>query len=67
MTRIDRLETEKSLVSNLMRDPQLISKLKLTPEMFENEHTRKFIEYVLDVGKVDVNEIYYKCRNDKEF
>lgn len=67
MTRIDRLETEKSLVSNLMRDPQLISKLKLTPEMFENEHTRKFIEYVLEAGKVDVNEIYYKCRNDKDF
>ncbi|UEX89711.1 DnaB helicase C-terminal domain-containing protein [Staphylococcus ratti] len=50
-----------------MRDPQLISKLKLSPEMFEDENARKFIEYVLDVGKVDLNEIYFKCRNDEDF
>ncbi|NHM91243.1 DnaB-like helicase C-terminal domain-containing protein, partial [Staphylococcus sp. 10602379] len=67
MTRIDRYTTEKSLISNLMRNPQLISKLKLKPEMFESEDAKKFIEYVLDKGKVDLNDIYYKCRNDKDF
>ena len=35
--------------------------------MFEDANTRKFIEFVLDKGKVDVNEIYYKSREDSEF
>lgn len=35
--------------------------------MFEDTNTRKFIEFVLDKGKVDVNEIYYKSREDSEF
>lgn len=35
--------------------------------MFEDANTRKFIEFVLDKGRVDVNEIYYKSREDSEF
>lgn len=50
-----------------MRNPKLLSKLRLKPYMFEDANTRKFIEFVLDKGKVDVNEIYYKSREDSEF
>ena len=67
MTKLDVLSTEHSIVSNLMRNPKLLSKLRLKPYMFEDANTRKFIEFVLDKGKVDVNEIYYKSREDSEF
>ena len=67
MTKLDVLSTENSIVSNLMRNPKLLSKLRLKPYMFEDANTRKFIEFVLDKGKVDVNEIYYKTREDSEF
>lgn len=67
MTKLDVLSTENSIVSNLMRNPKLLSKLRLKPYMFEDANTRKFIEFVLDKGKVDVNEIYYKSREDSEF
>ncbi|WP_049438193.1 DnaB helicase C-terminal domain-containing protein [Staphylococcus hominis] len=67
MTKLDVLSTEHSIVSNLMRNPNLLSKLKLKPEMFTDINAQKFIQHVLDKGKVDVNEIYYKSREDVEF
>lgn len=66
-TNIDVLNTEESIVSNLMRHPNLIGKLKLTPDMFQDEGIKTFIQYIYDAGKVDVNQIYYKSREDKQF
>lgn len=67
MTKLDVLSTEHSIVSNLMRNPNLLSKLKLKPQMFTDINAQKFVQHVLDKGKVDVNEIYYKSREDIEF
>ncbi|WP_326492631.1 DnaB helicase C-terminal domain-containing protein [Staphylococcus pettenkoferi] len=67
MNNIDVLSTEESIVSNLLKTPELLGKLRLKPEMFENEDIKKFITYVIEQGKVDVNEIYYKSRKDKTF
>ncbi len=67
MKKIDVLTTEHSIISNLMHNPKLLSKLRLKSYMFQDANTRKFIEFVLDKGKVDVNEIYYKSREDSEF
>ncbi|WP_238615138.1 DnaB helicase C-terminal domain-containing protein [Staphylococcus felis] len=67
MKQIDVLTTEESIISNLMRNPTLLSKLKLKPEMFQDIEARQFINYILEAGKVDVNKIYYKSREDNEF
>nr|WP_240624858.1 DnaB helicase C-terminal domain-containing protein [Staphylococcus pettenkoferi] len=67
MNNIDVLSTEESIVSNLLKTPELLGKLRLKPEMFETEDIKKFITYVIEQGKVDVNEIYYKSRKDKSF
>ena len=67
MKNIDVLSTEHAIVSNLMNYPKLLSKLKLKPVMFTDVTAQKFIEYVLEQGKVDVNDIYYKSREDAEF
>lgn len=67
MKNIDVLSTEHAIVSNLMNYPKLLSKLKLKPVMFTDVTAQKFIEYVLEQGKVDVNEMYYKSREDAEF
>lgn len=67
MNNIDVLSTEESIVSNLLQTPDLLGKLKVKPEMFENEGVKKFITYVIEQGKVDVNQIYFKSRKDKSF
>ena len=67
MTNINVLSTEEAIVSNLMRNPDLLGKLKLKPQMFTDDKIRGFIQYVMDNGKVDVNQIYYKSREDKNF
>ena len=67
MNNIDVLSTEESIVSNLLQTPDLLVKLKVKPEMFENEGIKKFITYVIEQGKVDVNRIYFKSRKDKSF
>ena len=67
MTNINVLGTEEAIVSNLMRNPDLLGKLKLKPQMFTDDKIQGFIQYVMDNGKVDVNQIYYKSREDKNF
>ncbi|WP_210123996.1 DnaB helicase C-terminal domain-containing protein [Staphylococcus sp. GDY8P95P] len=67
MTNINVLSTEEAIVSNLMRNPDLLGKLKLKPQMFTDDKIQGFIQYVMDNGKVDVNQIYYKSREDKKF
>ncbi|WP_245392923.1 DnaB helicase C-terminal domain-containing protein [Staphylococcus coagulans] len=67
MANIDVLTTEEAIVANLMRNPDLFSKFKLKPEMFQDADLQTFIAYVLETGKVDVNAIYYKSREDKNF
>lgn len=64
---IDRLSTEESILCNLMKHPDLLSKFKLSPDMFLDEDIKKIIEYIREVGKVNPNEIYFKCRDDKDF
>ena len=67
MNNINVLGTEEAIVSNLMRNPDLLGKLKLKPQMFTDDKIQGFIQYVMDNGKVDVNQIYYKSREDKNF
>lgn len=67
MSNINVLTTEESIVSNLMRNPDLLGKLKMKPEMFSDNDIRNFIQFVMDKGKVDATEIYYKSREDKNF
>ena len=67
MTNINVLNTEEAIVSNLMRNPDLLGKLKLKPQMFNDDKIQGFIQYVMDSGKVDVNQIYYKSRENKNF
>ncbi|XP_021108268.1 uncharacterized protein LOC110347608 [Heterocephalus glaber] len=35
--------------------------------MFQDEHFKEFMNYILDQGKVDLNEIYLKSVKDKSF
>ncbi|AKS69274.1 damage-inducible protein [Staphylococcus schleiferi] len=64
---IDRLSTEEAILCNLLKHPDLYPKFKLKSEMFVDEDIKQIIGYVREVGKVDVNDIYFKCRNDKDF
>lgn len=64
---INRLSTEESILCNLMKHPDLFANLKLKAHMFVDEDIKKVISYILEVGKVNPNEIYFKCRDDQDF
>ncbi|MEM5615034.1 hypothetical protein AAHB43_15000 [Staphylococcus pseudintermedius] len=64
---IDRLSTEEAILANLMKNPDLFPKFKLRSDMFVDEDIRKIIEFIKDAGVVNPNEIYFKCRDDKDF
>ncbi len=67
MMSIDVLSTEESIYLTSCVIQKLLGKFRLKPEMFTDEKLRVFIEYVLEQGKVDVNQIYFKSRDDNEF
>ncbi|UXR79035.1 DnaB helicase C-terminal domain-containing protein [Staphylococcus sp. IVB6227] len=64
---IDRLSTEESILCNLMKHPDLYAKFKLKAYMFVDEDVKAIISYIIEVGKVNPNEIYFKCRDEKGF
>lgn len=63
----EQYEIESTVIASLLQKPDLLEKLRVKPYMFQNEHFKGFMEYVLDQGKVDLNEIYLKSIKDKEF
>ena len=60
-------EIESTVIASLLQKPDLLEKLRIKPYMFQDEHFKGFMEYILDQGKVDLNEIYLKSIKDKEF
>ena len=63
----EQYEIESTVIASLLQKPDLLEKLRVKPYMFQDEHFKRFMEYVLDQGKVDLNEIYLKSIKDKEF
>ena len=63
----ERYEIESTIIASLLKKPELLEKLRVKSGMFKNEKLRGFIDYVLEIGKVDHNEIYLKTTKDKEF
>lgn len=63
----ERYEIESTIIASLLKKPELLEKLRVKSEMFKNEKLRGFIDYVLEIGKVDHNEIYLKTTKNKEF
>ena len=63
----EQYEIESTVIASLLQKPDLLEKLRVKPYMFQDEHFKGFVEYVLDQGKVDLNEIYLKSIKDKEF
>lgn len=60
-------EIESTVIASLLQKPDLLEKLRVKPYMFQDERFKGFMEYILDQGKVDLNEIYLKSIKDKEF
>src|SRR5699024_5298529 len=67
MTNLNVLSTEEAIVSNLMRNPDLLGKLKLKPQMFTDDKIQEFIQYVMYNRKINVKQIDYKSREVKNF
>lgn len=63
----EQYEIESTVIASLLKKPDLLEKLRIKPYMFQDEYFKGFMEYILDQGKVDLNEIYLKSIKDKEF
>lgn len=67
MSNLNVISIEETVIANLLQHNDLLSKLALKPEMFSSESCRKFIEYVMEIGSVDVNRLYHKSLQDHNF
>lgn len=63
----EQYEIESTVIASLLKKPELLEKLRVKPYMFQDEQFKGFLEYILNQGKVDLNEIYLKSIKDKTF
>lgn len=63
----EQYEIESTVIASLLKKPELLEKLRVKPYMFQNEYFRTFLDYILEQGKIDLNEIYLKSAKDKTF
>lgn len=63
----ERRDVESTIISSLLKKPELIEKLRVKPYMFYYDDFRRFMEYVFEVGKVDHQEIFLETSKNKNF
>lgn len=63
----EQAEFEQMIIGCLLQKPDLLAKLKVKPYMFLYEPNRKVLEFILETGKVDLNEIYIQSTKDNSF
>lgn len=63
----ERRDIESTIISSLLKKPELIEKLRVRPYMFYYDDFRVFMEYVFEVGKVDHQEIFLETSKNKNF
>ena len=63
----ERRDIESTIISSLLKKPELIEKLRVRPYMFYYDDFRVFMEYVCEVGKVDHQEIFLETSKNKNF
>lgn len=67
MNKVFNLTTDESILANILQNHDLLEKLKVKPEMFQDKMVASVIDYLLAEGKVDLKELYYKARNTDNF
>ncbi|WP_426429103.1 DnaB helicase C-terminal domain-containing protein [Staphylococcus equorum] len=63
----EQYEIESTVIASLLKKPELLEKLRVKPYMFQDEHFKGFLDFILDQGKVDLNEIHLKSVKDNTF
>lgn len=63
----EQFEFEEMIIACLLQKPDILAKLKVKPYMFLNEPNRKVLDFILETGKVDLNEIYIQSTKDSSF
>ena len=67
MNKVFNLTTDESILANILQNHDLLEKLKIRPDMFQDGMVASVIDYLLTEGKVDLKELYYKARNTDDF
>ncbi|UXV46412.1 DnaB helicase C-terminal domain-containing protein [Staphylococcus aureus] len=62
-----QFEIESTIIATLLKQPDVLEKIRVKDFMFTNEKFKTFFNYVMDAGKIDHQEIYLKATKDKEF
>lgn len=67
MSNVFQLNTDEAILANLLQNNELLEELKIKPAMFRDGSVAIVIDYILNSGKVDLNDLYYKSRNESNF
>ncbi|MDN6196437.1 MAG: hypothetical protein L0I93_08100, partial [Atopostipes suicloacalis] len=61
------LEKERIMITNLLQNNDLISKLRLKPEYFYAEEHQSFIQFITENNEVDLKAIQHESINNQYF
>lgn len=61
------LEKERIMITNLLQNNDLISKLRLKPEYFYGEEHQSFIQFITENNEVDLKAIQHESINNQYF
>ena len=67
MNNVFKLNKDEAILANILQNNELLEDLKIKPSMFSDGNVAIVINHILDSGKVDLNELYHKSRNDNNF
>lgn len=64
---IESTHVEEAIIATLLQNNDLLGELILKPYMFSDYQYKNFIEHVLEVGRINANELYMKALSDETF
>lgn len=67
MSNVFNLSADEAILANILQNNELLESLKVKPSMFSDGSVAIVIDYLLNQGKVDLNDLYYKARKTTNF
>lgn len=67
MNNVFNINTEEAVLANLLQNEDLIERVKIETKMFQDQSVAIVFDYIMQSGKVDLNDLYQKSRGQELF
>ncbi|MDN6164511.1 MAG: DnaB helicase C-terminal domain-containing protein, partial [Tetragenococcus halophilus] len=67
MSNVFNINTEEAVLANLLQNEDLIERVKIETKMFQDQSVAIVFDYIMESGKVDLNDLYQKSRGQDLF